>query len=195
MSYGEFLFEFIGEIPVIYVSKFIDSPTLLKISINILLDLIPVFQHFRNNDTEINEYDSLIQTICSAVSMVSNLCDTLKQNNKSLGFIAQNILEQKKKNEEKLQTCLNDITHLTEKYKNKIKNNFKNVPSSNELFDVLYNERKKIKGKYIYKKIIEEVVTKKTIKNVYTADQILRILPKAKFEQMCIIFESENQLK
>ena len=182
---GEFLFEFIGDIPVIYVSKFIDSPVLLHLSLNMLLNLIPVFQHFRTNDNDLSEHDHLLQTLSSVVATVTNLFENLRQNSKTLGVIAQNILEQKKKNEEKLQWCMNEITRLTENYKLKVKNTVRTVPSVSELFDILYTERCKINGKYVYKNLIKNIVDKKLTKDLNTYEQIMRVLPKSKFEELC----------
>ena len=182
---GEFLFEFIGDIPVIYVSKFIDSPVLLHLSLNMLLNLIPVFQHFRTNDNDLSEHDHLLQTLSSVVATVTNLFENLRQNSKTLGVIAQNILEQKKKNEEKLQWCMNEITRLTENYKLKVKNTVRTVPSVSELFEILYTERCKINGKYVYKNLIKNIVDKKLTKDLNTYEQIMRVLPKSKFEELC----------
>ena len=42
--------------------------------------------------------------------------DTIKQNTKVLNIIAQNALEQKKINEEKLQMSLLELTRISEKY-------------------------------------------------------------------------------
>ena len=182
---GEFLFEFIGDVPVIYVSKFIDSPVLLHLSLSMLFNLIPVFQHFRTNNEEFSEHDNLLQTLSSVVATVTHLFENLRQNSQTLVVIAQNILEQKKKNEEKLQWCINEIARLTENYKLKVKNTVRTPPSVSELFEILYTERCKIDGKYVYKNLIKNIVDKKMTKHFYTYEQILRILPKSKFEELC----------
>ena len=150
-----------------------------------LLNLIPVFQHFRTNDNDLSEHDHLLQTLSSVVATVTNLFENLRQNSKTLGVIAQNILEQKKKNEEKLQWCMNEITRLTENYKLKVKNTVRTVPSVSELFDILYTERCKINGKYVYKNLIKNIVDKKLTKDLNTYEQIMRVLPKSKFEELC----------
>ena len=150
-----------------------------------LFNLIPVFQHFRTNNEEFSEHDNLLQTLSSVVATVTHLFENLRQNSKTLGVIAQNILEQKKKNEEKLQWCINEIARLTENYKLKVKNTVRTPPSVSELFEILYTERCKIDGKYVYKNLIKNIVDKKMTKHFYTYEQILRILPKSKFEELC----------
>ena len=177
---GEFVFEWYGTTPVMYISQFIESPVLLNVSLNILFDFIPILQ--QNNDSI--EHDNMIQTLTSVIATVSVLCDTLKQNCKTLGVVAHNVLEQKKKNEEKIQSCLHEITFLTEKYKLKIKNNLKHIPSQEELFQMILEERKKITGKYVYKTIVNATMQKNSLKGV-SYEQINRVLPKAKFEEMC----------
>ena len=181
---GEFLFELYGTIPVMYISQFMDSPVLLNSSVRILLDFIPIMHRFHNENKHEIEQETIMQTLSSVVSTISVLCETLKQNCKTLGVIAQQALEQKKKNEEKIQTCLHEITFLTEKYKLKVKNTPKYFPSQEELFHMVYEERKRTSGKYIYKNILQTTIQTHSLKDI-SCNQLLRILPKSKFEEMC----------
>ena len=80
---------------------------------------------------------------------------------------------------------MNEIARLTEYYKLKVKNTVRTVPSVSELFEILYTERCKIDGKYVYKNLIKNIVDKKMTKDLYTYEQILRVLPKAKFKELC----------
>ena len=190
---GEFLFELYGTVPVMYISQFMDSPVLLNSSVRILFDFIPIMHRYHNENKHEIEHDTLMQTLSSVVSTISVLCETLKQNCKTLGVIAQHALEQKKKNEEKIQTCLHEITFLTEKYKLKGKNTVKHFPSQEELFRMVYEERKRTEGKYIYKNLIQTTIQTHSLKDI-SCTQLLRILPKSKFEEMCVELKNKSNL-
>ena len=98
---GEFVFELYGNTPVLYISQFIESPVLLNVSLNVLFDFIPLLHQFQKDNNDSIEYENMIQTLTSIITTVLVLCDTLKQNCKTLSVIAQNVLEQKRKTKKK----------------------------------------------------------------------------------------------
>ena len=193
---GEFVFDFVANIPVLFLSKYIsiDSPHLLLFAVNVILNLVPIFQQYNSQNIENSTLQEMVQAIGIIVSTATNLCDIIRLNNKTIGTIAQQLLEQKKRNEDKLKNYIDEISQITEKYKHKIKLNSKNVSTiiPNNILDLLYKEYLQLKGnKYTYKKLIQDVVKNNT-QCTLTSDQIYKHIPKRKFDEFCEQKESAN---
>ena len=101
-------------------------------------------------------------------------------------------MNSEKKNENVLQHCITEITRITDLYKAQMRKrtNVQNDKSiQDDVFKALYHERKIIKGKYIYKNIVQNVIGKRVFSQFNNANQLVRFFPKSKFEQMCVQFE------
>ena len=184
---GEFTFEFNGPVPVIYVSKFIEAPLLLNLATNVLLDLTPIFKEYRRNNRDNVELDHVFETLSCVVTLTTTMCEFTRQNVKSFNTLAQTALDQKKKSEEKVQWCMNEIHRLTDVYKTKLRTTttkHTNTAAIELLFDVLYNETKP-NEKYVYKTIVQAALDKKVTGQYTTKEQIFKILPKSRFDEMC----------
>ena len=189
---GEFLFQFNGSVPVIYISKFMESPLLLHLGVTMIIDLVPIFKEYRKNNTEKVEIENLFNTLSSIVAITTSMCDHTRSTCKTLNTIAQTVLEQKKKSEEKIQWCIKEIQHLTENYKNKLRTKYSNG-NAIELFNTLYT-LKKPKEKYIYKHLVQTAIDQKITGQYKTKEQIYKILPKFKFDEMCTKKDEEQSL-
>ena len=190
---GEFVFDFINNIPVLYISKILESPFLLQSSISILQSLVPIFQKFnlKCGNTISVEYDNMINSLSCIINSSLSLCDCMRQNNKLFTMISQQLNEQKKKNEHILQTCINDITRITEIYKTQLrKTNVHPEIAITDVFNALYKERKTIEsGKYVYKNLVQKIIDKKIFSHFHSVEQVVRFIPKSKFEQMFVSYE------
>ena len=194
---GEFVFDFIENIPVLFLSKYIDSPHLLHFALNVILNLIPIFKEYNAQNIEQCTLQDITQSLSTVISTATNVCDMIRLNNKTIGTIVQQLLEQKKRNEDKLKTYFEEISRITDKYKLKFKTSTKNTSNTipQYIFDLLYNEFLNLKGnKYIYKKLIQNVVKNNSQCTTLTTDQIYKKIPKHKFEQFCEQKQQNQQI-
>ena len=184
---GEFAFEFIHNIPVIYVSKFLDSPQLLNMSMTLLLHLSPVFSNLKDNDTDDTDKERLQHELGVTIGHLSTMCMSVRQNTKLLHSINQQIVEQKRRNDEKMEWCMAEINRIVREYKIKKNSTQKQTTEdTTRLFDLLYDERQSTKGKYVYKNLVRTVLEKHRIDNYVTPEHVFRVLPKSKFNEQCI---------
>ena len=137
-----------------------EYPNIVQLAINTLLNLIPIFKQYHTEDTRTVEFQDMMQSLASIVSMASSMCDTIRQNNKTMNTITQQLLEQKKRNEDKLKWYMSEIDRVTDSYKLRLKTHIlKASIDTDNLFEVLYDEFSSVPGnKYVYKRIVQNII-------------------------------------
>ena len=189
---GEFAFELIDTTPVLYVSKLLDSPILLHMSMTLLLHLVPVFRQFQCTKRDDNNYETLRQELGTMISHLSTMCGSVRQNSKLMHTITQQLIEQKRKNDEIMEWCMNEISRIANEYRLKTKNTSRqSVDDIGPLFDLLYKRRIESNGKYVYKTIVKETLKNNSVNGYNTSEQVFRVLPKSKFDELCKQREKE----
>ena len=87
------------------------------------------------------------------------MCMSVRQNTKLLHSINQQIVEQKRRNDEKMEWCMAEINRIVREYKIKKNSTQKQTTEdTTRLFDLLYDERQSTKGKYVYKNLVRTVL-------------------------------------
>ena len=109
---GDFSFEIVHDVPVIYTSKILDHPDHLILCTHVLRSIVPLL-----HDKSVLDQNDMMQHIGSLVTTCQVVLDTVKQNTKTLGILTQQIHDQQQINDEKVQWCLLEITRITEQYK------------------------------------------------------------------------------
>jgi len=188
---GEFAIEFIGKVPVIYISKFMDTPEILKFGTDLILSLIPMFETKESTEEEDSDMDDLMEKLSLVVSTAYLTCESIRQNTKTLNVIIKHAKEQTQQNDEKLQWCTQEIQKHTERYRTK--KNFRitaKSPEVNYVFDILRNafiSDSNSKKKFVYKTFVRDALSKGLFSDKYkTVESILKILPKTRFDELMV---------
>ena len=197
---GEFAFEFIGKVPVIYISKFMDTPEILKFGTDLILSLIPVFETKESTEeAEYTEMDDLMEKLSLIVSTAYLTCESIRQNTKTLNIIIKHAKEQTQQNDDKLQWCTLEIEKHTERYRTKKNFRVQNTtttqtnilsPDVKYVFEILRNafiSTDRSRQKFVYKTFVRDALSKGLFSDKYkTVESILKILPKTKFDDLMV---------